>query len=81
MVIIIVLNPYKYSLKVHTIGMITNHVIYLVFLIVVNIINYVDSINHDISLLFGYTMLGLYCLSIIFSIISLYYELRYGREL
>ena len=81
MVIIIVLNPYRYSLKVHTIGMVINNAIYLTFLIVVNFINYLDSIHHDISLLLGYTMLGLCCLSIIFSIIRLYYELRYGRKL
>jgi hypothetical protein len=63
------------------VGMITNHVIYLVFLIVINAVNYIDSIHHDISLLFGYTMLGLCVLSILISIIRLYYELRYGKKL
>jgi hypothetical protein len=35
------INPYKDSLKIHKIGLILQHLIYLLFLILINLINYV----------------------------------------
>jgi hypothetical protein len=40
MIVIFCINPYKMSLKVHTIGMLLNNFIYLAFLVIINFINY-----------------------------------------
>jgi len=45
MLVIFVINPYKKSLKVHIIGMMLNNGIYLMFIIFINVINYVDDIG------------------------------------
>jgi len=78
---IFLINPYKQCLKVHTIGMMLNNAIYLVFLIIINFINYFDEINQTLMILLGYGMSTCCGISIIITIIRLYYELRYGRAL
>jgi hypothetical protein len=35
------LKPYQNSLKVHQIGLLLQHLIYLLFLILINLINYI----------------------------------------
>lgn len=81
MIVIFSINPYKMSLKVHTIGMLINNAIYLVFLVLINFINYMTKMQPAIAMFFGYAMIAFCLASIIVTIIRLYYELRYGREL
>jgi hypothetical protein len=81
MIVIFCINPYKMSLKVHTIGMLLNNFIYLVFLIIINFINYMQKMQPAIAMFFGYAMIAFCFVSIVITIIRLYYELRYGREL
>jgi len=42
LIVVIIINPYKQSLKIHTVGMILNNLFYLVFLVVINFINYLN---------------------------------------
>ena len=81
MIVIFCIKPYKMSLKVHTIGMFLNNAIYLVFLIIINFINYMPTMQPSIAMYFGYAMIAFCIVSIIITIVRLYYELRYGREL
>lgn len=41
-VILSKINPYKMSLRVHSVGLFINQIIYLIFLAFVNMINYFD---------------------------------------
>ena len=43
--ILISINPYKKSLKIHTVGLFINNLVYLVFLIVINLINLVKNLD------------------------------------
>jgi hypothetical protein len=72
-------DPYKQSLKIHTIGMIFNNIIYLIYIIIINVINYSDDIYPEVTLFLGYGMIFGCSISIILTIIRLYYELRYGK--
>jgi hypothetical protein len=81
MIVVFSINPYKMSLKVHTIGMLINNSIYLAFLVIINLINYLDKLEPKIAIFFGYGMIAFCVASIVVTVIRLYYELRYGREL
>lgn len=53
--VIFVINPYKKPLKLHIIGLMLNNGIYLMFIIFINLINYVDDdIGQEITVLIGY---------------------------
>jgi hypothetical protein len=43
--ILLKVHPYRQSLRVHQIGVIINHLLYAGFLVIINIINFVDKIN------------------------------------
>jgi len=45
LIIIYFINPYQQSLKVHTFGMMFSNAILLIWLVAINLINYLDEIN------------------------------------
>jgi uncharacterized membrane protein len=81
MVCLYLIDPYKQSLRVHTVGIIFNNVIYFIFLVIINVINYAEDLHKDVTLGLGYGMIALGFISIIITAVRLYYELRYGKEL
>ena len=78
MVILKIIDPYQQSLNVHKYGLFLCQSVYLVFLIVINCINIVGIKTEIISLAIVYTILVLCGIIIVFTIIRLYYEYRYG---
>lgn len=81
LITIIIIMPYKQSLKIHTIGLFISNLIYLGFLIIINVINYVDNMDDKLILFIGYGITASCGVSIIVSIIRTYYQIRYGRQL
>lgn len=78
---LIKIRPYKQSLTVHTVTIFINNGIVMVFLIVINLLNYVDDLDEIVVIGLGFFLTGGCGLSLILSFIRFYYELRYGREL
>jgi hypothetical protein len=78
---LLLIHPYRQSLRVHSITLILNHVVYIVFLVVVNLINLVNEIDESLVLMLGFFIPGCCALLIILSVVRLYYELRYGEAL
>lgn len=78
MFILLNLNPYQMSLKVHTIGLWLCQLVYLIFLLFINLINFVENISEIVVLCLGYLVLVFCVAIIIFTIIRLYYEYRFG---
>lgn len=73
------IDPYKQSLKVHTVGMMFNNFVYFLFLIIINVINYSEDIHPDATLALGYTIIFCCFISIVITLVRLYYELKYGK--
>jgi hypothetical protein len=73
------IDPYKQSLRVHNVGIIFNNVIYFIFLVIINLINYAEDLHKDVTLGLGYVMIALGSISIIITTVRLYYELSYGK--
>lgn len=72
-------QPYRECLRIHTIGIVYNRLVYLGFLVFVNIKNLFPNIEELIMLVMVYfVILGL-AVVIILSIVRLYYEYRYGE--
>ena len=81
MVLIKAIDPYKQSLNVHKYGLFLCQFTYLLFLIVINFINFVGIKVELISLVIVYLIFGLCVFIIVFTVVRLYYEYRYGAEL
>ncbi len=77
MTVLLWINPYQKSLRIHSFGLALNHFTYLFFLFFVNVTNFVD-LSDIISLIFVYAILFFCVVLIVFTIIRLYYEYRYG---
>ncbi len=80
-VALIKINPYKQSLKVHTVTLFINNGMIMVFLIVINLINYVKDLDEIFVLTLGFFLTGGSGLSLTLAFVRLYYDLRYGRAL
>jgi hypothetical protein len=78
---LIVIHPYKQSLRVHTITLLIYQVVYIVFLIGINLINLVNDLDELFILSLGYFITGCCGLLIVLTGLRLYYELRYGEAL
>ena len=76
-----IIDPYQQSLNIHKYGLFLCQGVYLVFLIGINFINFVGIRNEIISLIIVYTILVFCGIIIIFTVIRLYYEYRYGADL
>lgn len=76
------INPYQKSLMIHTYGLYLNQLIYLLFLLYVNLVNFIgDAFPQVLSLIIVYFILATCFVLMAFTITRLYYEYRYGEEL
>ena len=78
---LIVIHPYKQSLRVHTITLLINQCLYIVFLVVVNFINLIKDMDELLIIMLGYFLTGCCGLLVLLTFIRLYFELRYGEAL
>ena len=78
MIIVLVINPYRQSLRVHSISIIFYQVVYLIFLCVINMINFVSNLSETIILVLGYFITFSCVVLLIVTSIRYYYEYRYG---
>jgi hypothetical protein len=78
---LIAIHPYKQSLKVHTITLLLNQALLIVFLVIINFINLFPDMDELLILMMGYFLTGCCGLLILLTVIRLYFELRYGEEL
>ena len=76
MVSLIIINPYRQSLRVHQICVLFNQVVYLVFIIVINLINLVEDLNSLIILILAYFITFCCGVIMLLTIVRLYYEIR-----
>lgn len=81
MVMLFMIDPYKQSLPIHTRTLFINNGVILVFLGVINLINYVQDVDKMVFLILGYFVVGSCGLSFVLTFVRLYYELRYGKDL
>lgn len=44
-VFLIYVNPYKQTLKIHSVTLLINQIVYIVFLIVINLINFLKNLS------------------------------------
>ena len=75
------IKPYKQSLKVHTVTLFINNGAVLVFLIVINLLNYVKDLNEIFVLGLGFFLTFVSGLIVALTFVRFYYDLRYGKEL
>jgi amino acid transporter len=78
---LLMIHPYKQSLRVHSITLLINQCVYLVFLIFINLINFVKGIDEILVLMMGYFITGCCGVLVLLTAVRLYYELRYGEAL
>jgi hypothetical protein len=81
MLALIKIKPYKQSLKVHTVTIFINNGVVLVFLIVINLLNYVQDLDELFVLGLGFFLTGASGLIVTLTFVRFYYDLRYGKEL
>ncbi len=75
------IQPYKKSLRIHAFALYMNQLLYFCFLVVINLINLVDSLDGFVMLCVGYAITGWVGILLILSFVRLYYEIRYGEDL
>ena len=78
---LVVIHPYRQSLRVHTITLLINQCVYIVFLTFINLINMVEEMNETLVIMMGYFISGCCGFLMVLTAIRLYYELRYGEAL
>jgi hypothetical protein len=76
-----IVRPYQNSLKIHKSILFAEHVVYLIFLVMINMINLHSGFNEYILLIFIYVTVGFCKLINILTAVRLYYEYRYGEAL
>jgi hypothetical protein len=79
--VLVYINPYKMSLRIHTVGLFTCQAVYGLFLVFINLVNFLDEMDDIGVLLIAYLILGCSGFIIVFKIMRLYYEYKYGEEL
>jgi hypothetical protein len=79
--ILLKIKPYKQSLRIHQVSLIINHLLYAVFMVIINLINFLDTIKEIIILCLGYFIAGCVGMLILLTILRLYYEIRFGERL
>lgn len=73
-----IINPYKNYLKIHKYGLFACQFTYLIFILVINYINFFPQINEIYSLIIVFAILFACFAIIILTFIRLYYQCRYG---
>ena len=74
-------NPYRQCLRIHALVLYINHSLYLIFLVVINLVNFILNIDEIVILGLGYLLTGSCGCLVVLSIVRLYYEYRYGEKL
>lgn len=75
------IKPYKQSLKVHTVTLFINNGVVLVFLIVINLLNYLEDLDEIFILGMGFLLTGVSGVVVFLTFVRFYYDLRYGKGL
>ncbi len=78
---LIVIHPYRQSLRVHTVTLLINQCVLIVFLTFINLINMVEEIDELLVIMMGYFITGCCGCLMLLTGIRLYFELRYGEAL
>jgi hypothetical protein len=78
MIIMLRIQPYKGSLKIHTVSLFLNQLISLVFLALINLINFMGAVNDYFILILGYFLVGCVYLLEILTILRFYFEFKNG---
>ncbi len=81
MLALVKIKPYKQSLKVHTVTLFINNGVVLAFLIVINLLNYVEELDEIFILGLGFFLTGVSGMVVCLTFVRFYYDLRYGKEL
>ncbi len=81
MLALIKIKPYRQSLKVHTVTLFFNNGVVLVFLIVINLLNYVKDLDEVYVLGLEFFFTGASGVVLFLTFVRFYYDLRYGKEL
>ena len=76
MISLILINPYRQSLRVHQICVLFSQTVYLVFISVINLINLVDDLSSLVILILAYFITFCCGFTMILTIVRLYYEIR-----
>lgn len=66
-------RPYKNALKIHSFSLFLHHFNYLIFLVFINLINFVDNLHPLIKLSISFLVTFICLISIVISLIRLYY--------
>lgn len=74
-------NPYKMSLRIHSVSLFACQGLYTMFLIFINLINFVPSIHDTIILAVIFVIFGFSLFIVIITAVRLYYEHRFGEHL
>jgi hypothetical protein len=78
---LIVIHPYKQSLRVHSITLLINQMVFIVFLVFINLINLIKDMNELLIIILGYFITGCCGFLMILTGVRLYYELRFGEAM
>ncbi len=78
---LVIVHPYRQSLRVHTVTILINQAVYIIFLAFINLINLVDNIDEFLVIMMGYFITGCCGFLMLLTGVRLYYELRYGETL
>ena len=78
---LVVIHPYKQSLRIHSVTLLINQCVFIVFLIFINLINLLKDMDELLIIILGYFITGCCGLLMILTGVRLYYELRYGEAL
>jgi hypothetical protein len=81
LIALVKIDPYRQSLTIHKVGLIFSNTLFLVYLAVINLINYVKDLDNLVILLLGYVITFGCAVMMVMTLVRLYYELRYGEEL
>jgi hypothetical protein len=72
------LQPYKQCLRIHSVGLLFGRFIFVGFLGFITVKNMTENLEDIVMLGACYVVVASVLLLIIFSVIRLYYDLRYG---
>jgi hypothetical protein len=79
--IIMLIKPYENSLRIHAVGLYLSLILFMVYLVVINLLNLISYVDEFIIIGLGYLILGSVGILIVLTGVRLYYEIRYGEAL
>lgn len=73
-------RPYRYSFFIHGFTVIFNQVMYIVALFIINVLNFQIKMPEEVFLVFTYLIIVFSLAVLVFMIIRVFYEEKYGYE-